>query len=57
MDTSKAILQMDGIEYSYNDLKNRIERNPIQIKIQQEGGGGGISSGGGGTLPLVLRQR
>ena len=52
MDTSTVILQLDGIEYSYKDLKNRIESNPIQIKIQQEGGGGGTSSGGGGYPSL-----
>jgi hypothetical protein len=35
-DTGTIKIQMDGIETSYNELKNRIESNPIIVKIQKE---------------------
>lgn len=47
---SKAIIEMDGILYKYNEIKDAIERFPIQINTQ----GGGISSGEGfsGASPI-----
>jgi hypothetical protein len=35
-DTSKIVLQMGELEYSYNALKDKIEINPIRIKIEKE---------------------
>jgi hypothetical protein len=40
VDTSYAIIQLDGIEKSYNEIKNRIESNPISVPISGGGGGG-----------------